>query len=206
MKASSFYLTTQNQGKLAEFRLFLSNLSQSYTLFGLDSLPSKIESPEETGTTFEENARQKALYYSRFCPADSWVIAEDSGLCVESLGGAPGVRSARYAGESARDADNISRLLQELHGIKNRQACFMTVIALVGKGQVIQTFSGRVDGHIAEKPVGHNGFGYDPVFYYPPLNRCFAELSPTEKNEVSHRAKAMIALQQFLLQRTHMPS
>jgi XTP/dITP diphosphohydrolase len=199
MKACKVCLATQNTGKIAEFQLFLSRLAPSNPPFSLDALPTAIASPEETGTTFEENARQKALYYSRFCPTESLVVAEDSGLCVDSLGGAPGVFSSRFAGESARDEDNIAKLLRELGGVENRTARFVTVIALVEEGRVIQTFSGSVEGLIALKPAGQNGFGYDPVFYYPPFKRCFAELSPVAKNEISHRARAMTALGRYLL-------
>jgi XTP/dITP diphosphohydrolase len=109
------------------------------------------------------------------------------------------VFSSRFAGESARDEDNIAKLLHELKGLENRQAHFVTVIALIGEGRVMQTFTGRVEGLIAQKPAGQNGFGYDPVFYYPPFKRCFAELSPVAKNEISHRARAMTALGRYLL-------
>jgi len=205
MKVSEFILATQNPNKLAEFKLFLSDSLDIYPLHSLESLPGPIESPEETGSTFEENARLKALYYSSFCPKGCCVIAEDSGLSVDSLDGAPGVYSSRFSGEAADDEKNIDKLLRLLDGIQDRHACFMTVIALACKDQVITTFTGIVHGQISLERKGENGFGYDPVFYYPPLRKCFAQLSPEEKNQVSHRAKAMLALRHFLLQMTDKP-
>ena len=121
---------------------------------------------------------------------------------VDSLQWDPGVFSSRFAGEQANDEANIDKLMRLLEGQDNRNAHFMTVIALACAGQVITTFSGVVHGRIATRRAGQNGFGYDPVFYYPPLRKCFAELSPQEKNEVSHRAKAMFSLRHFLQQMT----
>lgn len=202
MKISDFILATQNPNKVAEFQLFLSENGQRFPLRSLESLPGPIESPEETGVSFEENARLKALYYSSHCPGDCCIIAEDSGLSVDSLAGAPGVYSSRFAGETADDEKNIDKLLRLLDGVEDRRARFVTVIALACGGRVITTFTGAVHGQIARKRKGENGFGYDPVFFYPPLRKCFAELSPEEKNQVSHRAKAMLALRHFLLQMT----
>jgi len=202
MKVSSFILATQNPGKLVEFQLFLSEKLMDFPLKNLDSLAERVESPEENGTTFAENAVIKALYYNRYCPEDSCVIAEDSGLSVDHLNGAPGIFSARFAGEQCDDGQNIDKLLRMMNGAKQRDAHFMTVIALACAGKIITTFTGAVYGQIAIRRNGNNGFGYDPIFYYPPLKRCFAELSAFEKNQVSHRSKAMFALRHFLLQMT----
>ncbi len=200
MKVSNFILATRNRGKQAEFQLFLSEGLNGFPLRSLDFLPNDIASPEETGSSFSENAIIKALYYSRFSPEDCCVIAEDSGLSVDSLNGAPGVLSSRFAGDLADDNRNIDKLLKLLEGSSQRNAHFITTIALACAGTVITTFTGEVHGRISMQRNGTNGFGYDPVFYYPPLGRCFAQLSSQEKNQVSHRSKAMFALRHFLLQ------
>ncbi len=153
---------------------------------GFDSLPLF----EEDAPTFAENAAGKALHYSRL--GDGWVFADDSGLVVPALDGAPGVRSARYAGANATDADRIAKLLGELRGEKDteRAAHFVCAIALAERGRAIAIVTARVDGEILESPRGSGGFGYDPVFYFPALKKSFAELSSGEKNQISHRGKA----------------
>ena len=145
---------------------------------------------EENAPTFAENALGKALHYSRF--SEGTVFADDSGLVVPGLGGAPGVQSARYAGPAATKEQRIAKLLDEMRGLKggDRSAHFVCVIALARQGRAIAVVSERVDGEILESPRGTGGFGYDPVFYFPALKRTFAELPATDKGEHSHRGKA----------------
>ena len=151
---------------------------------------------EETGDTFEKNALIKARAVALVC--DDYVLADDSGLCVESLDGRPGVLSARYAGEGASDADKINKLLGELEGVSNRRAKFITAMALITPdGEEIVTM-GEVSGRIITEPMGKNGFGYDPVFYSDELEKTFAEASEEEKNSVSHRSRALKALYDIL--------
>src|SRR5262249_41211140 len=145
---------------------------------------------EEGFSTFAENAVGKALHYGRF--TKGLVIADDSGLVVPSLGGAPGVRSARYAGPGASDADRIRKLLHEMEGKqgKERQARFVCVTAVAGDGEARGIFSASAEGEVLEVPRGNGGFGYDPVFYFPTLGKTYAEISREEKNRYSHRGKA----------------
>jgi len=157
---------------------------------------SQIPAPDETGRTFLENAIAKAIYYSRF--AAGAVFADDSGLVVDALGGTPGVDSAHYAGPGATDEANNRLLLERLRGVKDRAARFVSVIALAEDGRLIRTFEGVVEGWILEAPRGSNGFGYDPLFYYPPYARTLAEVSPEEKLAVSHRGKALRAMLEFV--------
>lgn len=151
-----------------------------------DSLPAF----EENAPTFGENALGKALYYSQL--SDDILFADDSGLAVDALDGAPGVHSARYAGPRATSAERIAKLLGELRGKPEaeRAAHFCCVIAVIRKGLPVAIVSNRVDGVILVTPRGAGGFGYDPVFYLPALGKTFAELSATEKNKHSHRGKA----------------
>jgi XTP/dITP diphosphohydrolase len=180
------WCATTNAGKLREFRLLA-------TLFGADveALPNlrAIPPSPEDGSTFEANAAQKALYYSRH--ADGLLFADDSGLEVDALGGAPGVRSARFAGEHANDSANNALLRERLAEATDRRARFVCVIALAREGQLLATFRGEVEGAILHEPRGQGGFGYDPFFFYPPLNRGLAELSEEEKFAISHRGKAL---------------
>lgn len=155
-----------------------------------------ISPPEETGTTFEANASLKALYYSQF--TSEFVFADDSGLAVDALKGAPGVYSARYAGVNATDEQNNRLLLDQLQGRSDRRAQFICVIALARAGRVITMVQGSVAGEILEAPRGTGGFGYDPLFFYPPLQCGFAELSPEQKFSVSHRGKALRGLAGFV--------
>ena len=160
-----------------------------------DSLPVF----EEIWPTFGENAAGKALHYSRF--AAGTVIADDSGLVVPALGGAPGVHSARYAGPNATDADRIRKLLGEVQGKKGdeRRARFVCVVAVAEGGQMRGLFSASAEGVLLEEPRGHDGFGYDPVFYFPALGKTYAEISREEKNKHSHRGKAFKKALDFLL-------
>ncbi len=182
------YVCTSNHGKLEEF--VLAGRESGLDGLQLEPLPHlrNISAPDETGSTFEENARLKASYYSQF--TEERVLADDSGLAVEALNGAPGVHSARYAGPNATSADNNALLISQLQGVENRAAQFVCVLAVAWKGRVIATASGSVSGVIGE-PAGVGGFGYDPLFFYTPLSRTFGELSETEKLALSHRGNAL---------------
>jgi XTP/dITP diphosphohydrolase len=159
-----------------------------------------IQTCPETGETFLENARSKSLYYSQ-----NWeglTLAEDSGLVVDCLQGAPGVHSARFSGPKATDARNIKKLLRLLEGIayENRQARFVSTMVVSLAGRVLTEIEEQVSGVIASEPRGSQGFGYDPVFFYPPLQKTFAQLDPQEKNRISHRGRALEKLKLFLEQ------
>jgi XTP/dITP diphosphohydrolase len=179
---TTLWCATTNPGKLREFRLAGAPV---------EALPDlrDITPPVEDGATFEENAVLKAAYYSRYTPG--LLFADDSGIEVDALGGDPGVRSARYAREHATDEDNNALLLERLRGNSDRRARFVCVIALAKAGELLQTFRGVVEGEILESPRGENGFGYDPLFFYPPLSCGFAELSADQKFAVSHRGQAL---------------
>lgn len=186
---------TSNRNKIAEFQEMLVK----------QSLPVNILSPDtilgfpvltENGATFEENAAQKASQASRY--ADMAAFADDSGLQVKALNGAPGVHSARYAGEGASDADKIEKLLRAMKGIKDRSARFVCVIALAYRGDIAATFRGEVTGRIAEFPQGALGFGYDPVFIPDGFDKTFAELGPEIKDTISHRSKAFVKTANFI--------
>ncbi len=153
---------------------------------------------EESAPTFAENAAGKAFYYSR--NTEGIVFADDSGLVVPALGGAPGVHSARYAGPGASNEARIHKLLGEMKGLAGaqRSAYFVCVIAAVRNGRALAVVSEKVNGEILEAPRGTGGFGYDPVFYFPPLGKTFAELHAGEKSEHSHRGKAFRRLMEVL--------
>ena len=185
----TLYCATSSPGKLREFRATAGIEWQLVPLAG-------VEPSRETGRTFEENAVEKALHYSRHAPG--LLFAEDSGLEVDALGGAPGVRSSRFAGEGATGEDNNRLLIERLRGVANRAARFVCVIALAEPGRPIRTFRGEVAGVIVDEPRGAGGFGYDPHFFSPPLKCTFAELSPERKLEVSHRGRALAAMLKFL--------
>lgn len=177
---------TKNKGKLREMAEILSGLdieivSQQEAGIELDV--------EETGDTFEKNALIKAR--AVYMVSDSPVIADDSGICVEALGGAPGVHSARYAGEDATDADRVAKLLGEMEGTENRVAKFVTAVAFIYPDGREVTARGEVNGHITREAQGEGGFGYDPVFYSSELGKTFAQASEEEKNSVSHRSRAL---------------
>jgi XTP/dITP diphosphohydrolase len=188
---AELFLASSNPGKLAEYRALARTAAPSSQVEvelipGFDSLPSF----EENASTFAENAVGKALHYSRL--SEGLVFADDSGLVVPVLGGRPGVHSARYAGPKATSAERIEKLLGELRGKRGSQraARFVCAITLAKKGHAISVVSDRVEGEILDSPSGSAGFGYDPVFYYSPLKKTFAELTAEEKNLHSHRGKA----------------
>jgi XTP/dITP diphosphohydrolase len=178
------YGATTNAGKLREF--------------GAEPLPglAGILPCEETGQTFEENAIQKAEYYSNF--TTDYVFADDSGLAVDALDGAPGVFSARYAGPDATDDANNRLVLDRMAGVANRRARFVSVIALARHGRIVKTFRGEVEGELLDEPRGTGGFGYDPLFYYPPFDCSFGEVPLEQKQTVSHRARALAAMREYV--------
>ena len=184
-------LATRNAGKTREISEFLSDFPVE--IKNLDDF-GPTPPVEEDGTTFDDNAYKKASFTSKILGLPA--LADDSGLEVEALGGAPGIHSARYAGPSATDAENNAKLLREMEGKTNRTATFVCVISIAVPSGVALTYEARCEGLIAEAPNGNSGFGYDPVFYYPPLNRTFAQLSAEEKNRVSHRGKALAELKE----------
>jgi XTP/dITP diphosphohydrolase len=187
------YCATTNPGKLREFRLALTDSLGVEALPGLGSIPAC----EETGATFEENAVQKALYYSEYC--DGLLFVDDSGLEVDALGGAPGVYSARYAGPDATDEANNRLLLDRMRSVSERNARFVCVVGLAKSGQLVGTFRGEVEGQLVEEARGFNGFGYDPLFYYPPFGCTFGEATLERKMEVSHRSRALRLMRDYLL-------
>lgn len=169
-------------------------LGPRWTLRNLHDLGQTEEIPE-TADTLQGNALQKAQFvYDKYHLS---CFADDTGLEVEALNGAPGVYSARYAGEHCSFADNVNKLLHEMQGKTNRRACFKTVVALILDGEA-HFFEGRVDGTIIETPRGGEGFGYDPVFVPDGFNETFAEMSAEQKNKISHRGRAMAKLIEFL--------
>jgi XTP/dITP diphosphohydrolase len=183
-------VATHNMGKWNEFRRLLLPLGAE--ILSLSDL-SIHDDFEESGSTFAENARLKALAYSRFTSLP--VLADDSGLEVEALGGRPGIYSARYAGPGAADADRIRKLLLELDKVSvGRDARFVCALALAQEGNLLFEAEGECRGVIAFEPRGANGFGYDPVFYFPELGLTYAELSNEEKNRYSHRGRAAASL------------
>ena len=188
-------LASSNPGKLREYLELARGTSAEIEL-----LPDFSSFPafDESAPTFAENAAGKALHYSRF--ADETVLADDSGLVVPALGGAPGVHSARYAGPGASDSDRIAKLLREMEGKEadERRAKFVCVVATAARGRALAVVSGMASGAITKEPSGASGFGYDPVFLFEDLGRTYAELTPDQKNAHSHRGKAFRRLLYFI--------
>ena len=185
-KVNYLIIASRNKGKTAEIRELLSGFP--ITIKNLDDF-GPIPEVEEDGQTFDENAYKKASFAARVLGHPA--LADDSGLVVEALGGAPGVLSARYAGPDATNEQRFRKLLREMEGIRNRKAAFECVISLAVPTGPALTYEGRCEGLIAESPVGTNGFGYDPIFFYPPFKKTFAQLTREEKGRVSHRGKAL---------------
>lgn len=186
-------LATTNKGKILELMQILGG--QGIEVVGLDD--SATTEWIETGSTFAENALLKARYYHG--QSGLPVIADDSGLEVEALGGAPGIASARYGGAGATDADRTAKLLAAMKDVasENRAARFVCAAAIVWEGGE-QVFTEEAQGTVMSEPRGQNGFGYDPIFYYGPLAKTFAELTPAEKSLVSHRGRAFHRLARWL--------
>ncbi len=187
----SIVIATTNKGKTAEIGEMLKDFPVN--IKNLEDF-GPIPEIEEDGETFDENAYKKASMTARILGIPA--LADDSGLMVESLDGAPGVHSARYAGEKATDKQRCEKLLKEMKGKTNRKAAFECVISIAVPTGPALTYEARCEGLIAEKPCGNNGFGYDPVFFFSPLKKTFAELSRTEKSRVSHRGKALYELKE----------
>ncbi|MDJ0912109.1 MAG: XTP/dITP diphosphatase [Desulfobacterales bacterium] len=198
-------LATRNPGKTTEIRELLADFPitiQSLADFG------PIPAIEEDGATFDENAYKKASETAKLLGMPA--MADDSGIIVEALGGLPGVHSARYAGKDATDVQRYQKLLEAMQHQTDRRAAFECVISIAVPTGAALTYEARCEGLIAAQPSGENGFGYDPIFYYPPLQKTFAEISMHEKNRVSHRGKALNELKQefnkvMLWIRQHMP-
>ena len=191
-------IATSNSGKLRDFAgAARTHGVEVRPIPGFSSLPLAVED----GLTFEDNARRKAEFYSRFVPGEL-VLADDSGIEIDALGGAPGVHSARYAADEPHKAEsntdddaNNARVLRELRDVPSgkRTGRFVCVIAAARDGKTIATFQGKAEGIILDKLQGSGGFGYDPMFYFPPIQKSFAELSPEEKAGYSHRGAAFRA-------------
>lgn len=191
-------LATRNKGKVRELRALL--LGTGIDVTDLTEFPG-VSLPAETGSTFAENALLKAK--AAASGAGMWALADDSGLEVEALGGAPGVRSARYAGEDATDQQNNELLLQRLAGVpeERRGARFVSAVALCGPSGQCMVREGYCSGVVARAPRGSGGFGYDPLFYVPAEGMTYAELPAPRKNEISHRARALLAIRQDIVDR-----
>jgi XTP/dITP diphosphohydrolase len=197
LKSIIIVVATRNAGKLREFQSLLRPLNyeiRSLADFAAETGNVEIE---ESGDTFVENARLKAAGYSRLIPFP--VLADDSGLEVDALGGRPGIHSARYAGLNASDADRIRKLLGELESCGDRRSArFVCALALAQNGKVTAQAEGSCSGVIISEARGTKGFGYDPVFLFPELGKTFSELDEAEKNQRSHRARAVAALQPLI--------
>jgi XTP/dITP diphosphohydrolase len=193
------FLATTNDGKIREIQHALEELSIGFST--LKEIRDAEIAAEEKATVLE-NAIYKTLHYSRY--SDALTLADDTGLEVDALGGAPGVHSARYAGDLASDPENIEKLLRALTGVpdEKRTARFVCVMAIAFRGRLIKSFHGHCDGRILETPRGTSGFGYDPVFLVPSLSKTFAELTLEEKNKISHRGKALERVHDYFLYAT----
>lgn len=186
---SLLVIATTNNNKLREFQEILKDLQiQILSLADFGPIPPVIED----GSTFEENAYKKALHTAKVLGLPA--IADDSGLVVPALNGAPGVYSARYAGEGATDEDNCQKLLKELHDIQDRHAYFQCVLSIAVPSGPALTYEGQCGGTILHEKRGSSGFGYDPLFYYEDLGKTFAEMTMAEKNKVSHRGRALASV------------
>ena len=195
MPPADLLLASQNPGKLNEMRILVKGLP--FRVVG----PREVgieEAPDETGTTFLENATLKALYYAR--RSGLLTAADDSGISVDALGGGPGLHSSRFGGEGANDRDRNRLLLEKLRGVppEKRGAHFTSAVVLARDGEVLFQAQEEVHGFIAAETRGPSGFGYDPLFFYPPYGRTFGEVSREEKDRVSHRGKAFARLREFL--------
>ena len=192
-------LATTNRNKIREIRALLDGIDAE--LVTLDEWPH-LAAPAETGRTFADNARQKAIYYAGATGAV--VVAEDSGLEIDALGGAPGVESARYGGVDLTYPEKFSRIYQALRECadSNRSARFVCALAVAHGDEILFDARGTIEGEIAPQPRGSGGFGYDPIFFYPPYGRTLGEASAEEKSAVSHRGKAFRQLRAFLDKRS----
>jgi len=203
MADTRLLLGSSNAGKLREMRQLLSGLP--YRVVGPADVGLR-DAPEETGTTFMENAILKARHYAD--KSGLLAVADDSGLSVDALGGGPGLYSSRFGGEGATDQERNRLLLERLKGIppERRGARFTSAVAAARDGRVLFQAEESVEGRIVEEPTGPNGFGYDPVFFYPPFGSTFGEVSGPEKDRVSHRGKSFARLREFLKRLGDAPS
>jgi len=190
-------VASSNDGKVRDYRALAASAGTSVDLALVPNFAA-LPKFDEAANTFGENAVGKALHYSRF--TEGLVIADDSGLVVPALGGAPGVHSARYAGPGASDANRICKLLDAMRGKKSedRRARFVCVVALVEHGEVRGVFSASAEGELLDAPRGEDGFGYDPIFFFPELGKTYAEITREEKNRRGHRGKAFRKALDFL--------
>ncbi|MBQ7985799.1 MAG: XTP/dITP diphosphatase [Clostridia bacterium] len=184
---------TTNKGKIREFQEILGELGYQVVSMHDEGIDVEVE---ETGSTFSENALIKARAVALLC--DSPVIADDSGLCVDAMDGAPGIYSARFAGEDATDYDRNVKLLETLEGEENRKAQYVAAIAYISPDGVEITTEGTIEGEILTEEHGTGGFGYDPLFWCTEIKKCFGEATPDEKNAVSHRGRALKKLCEIL--------
>ena len=182
-------IATRNKGKTKEIKALLKDFPVN--IKNLDDF-GPIPHLDEDGETFDENAYKKASFAARILGLPA--LADDSGLIVEALDGAPGIHSARYAGENATDEQRYLKLLEDMKGKSNRKAAFECVISIAVPTGPALTYEARCEGLITTEPAGSNGFGYDPVFFYPPYNKTFAQITGEEKNRISHRGKALAEL------------
>ena len=198
-------IATGNPGKITEIQELLADFPvETKNLDDFGPIPQVLED----GETFDENAYKKASFTAKILGIPA--LADDSGLVVEALGGAPGVLSARYAGENATDEQRVAKLLKEMKGQTQRNAAFECVLSIAVPSGPALTYEARCEGLIAQQAAGQNGFGYDPIFFYPPLNKTFGQMTIAEKGLVSHRGKALNELKQELDKvliwiRRHMP-
>jgi XTP/dITP diphosphohydrolase len=191
MPDKTLVLATRNKGKITELMRLLSEFN--INIKGLDEF-DPIPEIKEDGKTFEENAYKKAYFTAKSLGVPA--LADDSGLVVNALGGEPGVHSARYAGDHASDEDKYNKLLKEMAGKTDRSAYFECAIAIALPTGASMTFTGRCEGEITFESFGDEGFGYDPIFLYPPLEMTFAQIPLEEKNKISHRGRAMAGLKE----------
>jgi XTP/dITP diphosphohydrolase len=205
-KSRKILVATTNPGKIAELGAMLDIDAE---LLGLADFKGIVEI-EEDGATFAENARKKALGYAK--ATGLWTIADDSGLVVDALGGEPGVKSARFSGEKDKDRKlldhrNMAKVLELLQGVpkEKRTARFICCLCLADPEKVLIETEGRLEGLIAEREVGESGFGYDPIFFVPHLNKTVGQLSPAQKNAISHRGNAIRSLKPLLVEAQQVP-
>jgi len=191
-------LATNNKGKAREYKSLLRGISCEIVTPAEQDITTEVD---EVGSSFEENARLKATTLA--AESGLLTLADDSGLEVDALGGEPGVLSARYAGEAASDSDRLNYLLSRLKDVPGdkRSARFRCVIAIAAPDGKVELCSGECSGFITTEPRGYNGFGYDPIFYVPELGKTMAELTPEEKNKISHRARAAAKAREVLMKR-----
>ena len=190
-------LATSNPGKIREYRFLLDGLGYQLTTLAEEGIAKIVT---ESGNNYEQNARLKAISYAKLSQLTA--LADDSGLEVDALNGEPGVKSARFAGEAATDEEKVSFLLAKLNSVpwERRTACFKCVIVIASPGGRTEVCSGECHGTIALEAKGENGFGYDPIFFLPEIDKTMAELPSEMKNQISHRARASQKARQVLQQ------